>query len=41
MAGLDPAIQRQNPKRGNLLSWMAAWEGGHDKQGIPRNFDTL
>ena len=28
--GLDPAIQPHDPKRWNLLSWMAASEGGHD-----------
>jgi len=39
--GLDPAIQTQNPKRWNLLCWMAASEGGHDNKGIPNNFDTL
>jgi len=41
MAGLDPAIQSQNPKRWNLLSWMAASEGGHDNKGILNSFDTL
>jgi len=32
MAGLDPAIQPQNPKRWNLFFWMAASEGGHDNK---------
>ena len=41
MAGLDPAIQPQDLKRWNLLSWMAASEGGHDNKGIPNNIDTL
>jgi len=35
MAGLDPAIQSQNPKRWNWLTWMAASEGGHDNKGDP------
>jgi hypothetical protein len=47
MAGLDPAIQSQNSRRWNLLSWIAAHvlgldpgiEGGHDNKGIPYNFD--
>ena len=41
MAGLDPAIRPQDPKRWNLLSWMAASEDGHDNKGIPNNFDAL
>jgi hypothetical protein len=41
MAGLDPAIQPQDSKRWNLLSWMAASEGGHYNKGISNNFDTL
>ena len=31
---LDPAIQPQNPKRCNLLSWMAASQGAHDTRGF-------
>jgi hypothetical protein len=31
---LDPAIQPQDPKRWNLLSWMATSEGGHDMRGF-------
>jgi hypothetical protein len=41
MAGLDPAIQPHDPKRRNLLSWMAASEGGHDNKAIPHTFDAL
>jgi hypothetical protein len=38
---VDPAIPPQDPKRWNLLSWMAASEGGHDNKAIPNNFDAL
>ena len=38
MAGLDPAIQSQNPKN-NLFRGRS--EGGHDNKGIPNDFDTL
>jgi len=41
MAWLDPAIQPHDPKRWNLLSRMAASEGGYDNKGIPNNFYTL
>ena len=40
MAGLtrlDPAIQPQDPERWDLLSWMAASEGGHDIRGFRIN----